>query len=125
MKPLKGALLTAAVLSPLFLVPFGYAVLSCKGDCNPIALFRKGVETEREQRVSRSRSKEFGLITTQQRAICVRALKNQLRDPSSLVRTTPPSMENLTGVISYKARNGFGGYASGEFNCLPVLGLAS
>ena len=48
-------------------------------------------------------------MSTAQRAVCVRNLKNSLRDPGSLKRLGSPSQENASGMIKYCARNGFGG----------------
>ena len=59
----------------------------------------------------------FRRITTQQRAVCVRVLKNSLRDPGSLKRLGSVSQENATGVIKYSAKNGFGGRTVAYFDC--------
>lgn len=57
-------------------------------------------------------------MTTAERAVCVRQLKNQLRDPGSLKRLTGPFEENRTGIIKYSAKNGFGGRTVAYFDCL-------
>lgn len=56
-------------------------------------------------------------MTTAQRAVCVRSLKNSLRDPGSLRRLGSPSQENASGLIKYSAKNGFGGRTTGFFIC--------
>ena len=56
-------------------------------------------------------------MTTEQRAVCVRSLKNSLRDPGSLKRLGSPSQENASGLIKYSAKNGFGGRTVGFYDC--------
>ena len=59
----------------------------------------------------------FRPITTQQRAVCVRQLKNSLRDPWSFKRLGSGSQENKTGLIKYSAKNGFGGRMTAYYDC--------
>ena len=59
----------------------------------------------------------FKPITTQQRAVCVRHLKNSLRDPQSLKRLGSARQENATGLIKYSAKNGFGGRNVAYYDC--------
>lgn len=62
-------------------------------------------------------------MTTEQRAVCVRQLKNQLKNPSSLRRLGSPSRENASGIIKYSATNSFGGRVVGYYVCATGLNV--
>jgi hypothetical protein len=56
-------------------------------------------------------------MTTPQRAVCLRQLKDSLKDPDSLRRLGSPSQENASGIIKYTATNSFGGRVTGYYVC--------
>ena len=62
-------------------------------------------------------------MTTSQRAVCVRQLKNSLKDPHSLRRLGSPSQENASGIIKYSATNSFGGRVTGFYVCSTGLNV--
>ena len=62
-------------------------------------------------------------MTTKERAVCVRQLKNSLKDPHSLRRLGSPSQENASGIIKYSATNSFGGRVTGYYVCATGLNV--
>jgi len=53
------------------------------------------------------------------RFACANAVKKQLRDPDSyqFIDLAVNSAEPSTGILTFRAKNGFGGYSEGQASC--------
>ena len=120
-KELKS-IVACALVSTAGLMAMGYAskqqavaaCLSNRGLCDQLQPAKEPQEIAAAQK-----------MTTAQRAVCVRQLKNSLKDPHSLRRLGSPSQENASGIIKYSATNSFGGRVTGYYVCASGLNVQS